>query len=199
MAMGAAAPSPSPDTGSFPPKSRYIRPAKPSPRADEVGITSQEAVEFAISYAKQQRQRQEAQQGGQQQQPGREHLLSGPEGEKHYHAFTKSQSGQLVTGTHAKMASMRSLAGLSRSIFCFVDSPFADLEAVADSWSKRSFSGIRALPETLEPGFRQQALYETVERGMLHNNLPRSHGLLQNLVRTKPLLVSLAWQHFCAV
>ena len=188
--MGAAAPSSSPDTGSFPPRCRYIRPPKPSPRANEVGITSQEAVEYAISYAKQQRQRQEAQQGGQQQQAGREHQLSGPEGEKHYHAFTKSQSGQLVTGKNATLASISFLARLSRAACGFVDSPFADLEAVADSWSKRSFSGIRALPEILEPGFRQQALYETVVKGMLASySLSKLQSLLQKLMHTKPTLL----------
>jgi len=45
------------------------------------------------------------------------------------------------------------------------DSAYADLEVVADSWSKRSFSGIRALPEVLEHGFRQQSLCETVSKG----------------------------------
>ncbi len=47
------------------------------------------------------------------------------------------------------------------------DCPYGDLESVADSWSKRSFSGIRALPEGLEHGFRQQSLCETVLRGVL--------------------------------
>ena len=98
MAMGAAAPGGPYESGPSFAKSRYTRPAKPSPRANEVGITSQEAVEFAISYAKQQRQRQEAQQGSQQQHAGHEHQLAGPEGDKHYHACTKSQSGQLIRG-----------------------------------------------------------------------------------------------------
>lgn len=46
------------------------------------------------------------------------------------------------------------------------DSPYSDLEIVAESWSKQSFTGIRALPEVLMHGFRQQALCETVLRGM---------------------------------
>ena len=97
-AMRAAAPTADPDPASQPAKVRYGRPPKPSPRATEVGITSQEAVEFAISYAKQQRQMQEARPGSQQHQPGRQHQFSGPEAEKHYHAFTKSQTGQLTMG-----------------------------------------------------------------------------------------------------
>lgn len=96
--MGAAAPTISPDAGSLPAKIRYSRALKPSARASEVGISSQEAIEFAISYAKQQRQLQEVQQGSQQHQTGRERRLSGPEGEKHYHAFTKTQPRQLTTG-----------------------------------------------------------------------------------------------------
>ena len=47
----------------------------------------------------------------------------------------------------------------------YADSPYAELEAVTDSWTKQSFTGIRALPEALEHGFRQKALYETVMRG----------------------------------
>lgn len=47
------------------------------------------------------------------------------------------------------------------------DSAYADLEVVADSWSKHSFLGIRALPEVLEHGFRQQSLCETVSRGTI--------------------------------
>lgn len=50
------------------------------------------------------------------------------------------------------------------------DSPYAELEAVLDSWTKQSFTGIRALPEALEHGFRQKALYETVMRGVLIHN-----------------------------
>lgn len=107
MAMGGAVPGASPGPGGLPAKSRHTRLAKPSPRANEVGITSQEAVEFAISYAKQQRQIQEAQQGNQQHQPGREHQLSGPEGDKHYHTFTKSQSGQLTAGTRRRKRKAR--------------------------------------------------------------------------------------------
>lgn len=98
-AMGAAAPTVDYDPASQPAKLRYSRQQKPSARATEVGITSQEAVEFAISYAKQQRQLHEARSGSQQQQSGRQHQFSGPEGEKHYHAFTKSQPRQLTTGT----------------------------------------------------------------------------------------------------
>ena len=51
------------------------------------------------------------------------------------------------------------------SLSVLADSPFADVEVVADSWTKQSFSGIRTLPHSLEPGFRQQALYDTVKRG----------------------------------
>ena len=96
--MGAAAPTISPEPESLPAKIRYSRVPKPSARASEVGISSQEAVEFAISYAKQQRQLQEVQQSSPQHQTGRERRLSGPECEKHYHAFTKTQPRQLTTG-----------------------------------------------------------------------------------------------------
>ena len=96
--MGAAAPTISPDPGSLPAKVKYGRALKPSARASEIGISSQEAVEFAISYAKQQRQLQEVQQGSQQHETGRERRLSGPECEKHYHSFTKTQPRQLTTG-----------------------------------------------------------------------------------------------------
>ena len=51
------------------------------------------------------------------------------------------------------------------------DSPFAELEQISDSWTKQSFTGIRALPENLEHGFRQRALYETVMRGMCPCNM----------------------------
>lgn len=96
--MGAAAPTISPDPGSLPAKIKYSRAPKPSARASEIGISSQEAVEFAINYAKQQKHLQEVQQGSQQHETGRECRLSGPECEKHYHAFTKTQPRQLTTG-----------------------------------------------------------------------------------------------------
>ena len=173
--MGAAAPTANPDPGSVPAKIRYSRPPKANARANEVGITSQEAVEFAISYAKQQRQVQEAQQGSPQHQSGRQHRLSGPEGEKHYHTFTKSQPRQLTTGArHNGLVNLRIFALNARTPCVLADSPFADVEIVADSWTKQSFSGIRALPQSLEPGFRQQALYDSVMRGM-HTTGQRSH------------------------
>lgn len=166
--MGAAAPTINPDPGSLPAKIRYSRAPKPSARASEVGISSQEAVEFAISYAKQQKELQEVQQGSQQHQTGRERRLSGPECEKHYHAFTKTQPKQLTTGVRlVRLINLCIFASSAvSSPFVFADSPFADVEFVADSWNKQSFSGIRALPQSLEPGFRQQALYDTVMRGM---------------------------------
>lgn len=52
------------------------------------------------------------------------------------------------------------------------DSPYAEVEAVSDSWTKQSFTGIRALPEGLEHGFRQRALYETVMRGVSLSQTP---------------------------
>lgn len=54
------------------------------------------------------------------------------------------------------------------TLIVLADSPFADAEVVTDSWTKQSFSGIRALPQSLEPGFRQQALYDTVKRGITY-------------------------------
>lgn len=94
----AAAPTINPDPGSLPAKVRYGRAPKPSPRAAEVGVSSQEAVEYAINYAKQQRQLQEVQTGSQQHHAGRGRRLSGPECEKHYHAVTKTQPRQLTAG-----------------------------------------------------------------------------------------------------
>lgn len=46
------------------------------------------------------------------------------------------------------------------------DSPYAEIEAVSDGWTKQSFTGIRALPESLDHGFRQRALYQIVMQGI---------------------------------
>jgi hypothetical protein len=105
MAMGAAPPGGAVDVGGIPLKGRYARPSKPSPRPTEKGITSQEAVEFAISYAReQQRQReQEMESTGprtdRETETERQRQLLGPEEDKHYHCVTRSQPGQLATGT----------------------------------------------------------------------------------------------------
>ncbi|DBB12886.1 TPA: hypothetical protein ACH3X3_005647 [Trebouxia sp. C0006] len=142
MAMGAAPPGGAVDVGGIPLKGRYARPSKPSPRPTEKGITSQEAVEFAISYAREQQRQREQEMESTGPRTDRERELLGPEEDKHYHCVTRSLPGQLA-----------------------MDSAYADLEVVADSWSKRSFSGIRALPQVLEHGFRQQSLCDTVSRG----------------------------------
>ena len=73
--------------------------AKASPRPFEVrGITSQEAVEFAISYAKQQKALREQHTCQARPRTDRARTASGPEEDKHYHSVTKSQSRQLTAG-----------------------------------------------------------------------------------------------------
>ena len=99
MAMGATAPGGSVNVGGVPQKGLYcLRPSKPSPRPIEPGVTSQEAVEFAISYAREQRQKQqrELESRGIRTEKGQQ--LSGPEEDKHYHRVTRSQPGQLAAG-----------------------------------------------------------------------------------------------------
>ena len=95
--MGAAADSAPVEPGSLPAR-RYIRPPKASPRPTEKGVTSQEAVEFAISYAKEQRLKQEQEQRSVTPRTAGERRLLGPEADKHYHLVTRSQPGQLATG-----------------------------------------------------------------------------------------------------
>ena len=99
MAMGAAPTSGSADVGGIPLKGRYTRPSKPSPRPTEKGITSQEAVEFAISYAREQQRQREQEMESTGPRTERERQLLGPEEDKHYHCVTRSQPGQLATGT----------------------------------------------------------------------------------------------------
>ena len=149
-------------------------PAKPSPRPFEVkGITSQEAVEFAISYAKQQKALNTQSTFQAKTGPDRTRTASGPEQDKHYHSVTKSQPRQLTAGTPYACNQLR-LGDCHLQAVLHADSPFAELETVSDSWTKQSFTGIRALPENLEHGFRQRALYEIVMRGMCSCNTLRS-------------------------
>ena len=96
--MGAAADSTPVEPASLPAR-RYVRPPKASPRPTEKGVTSQEAVEFAISYAKEQRLKQEQEQRSITPRTARERQLLGPEADKHYHLVTRSQPGQLAIGT----------------------------------------------------------------------------------------------------
>lgn len=98
MAMGAAVNSAPVEPGGLPVKGRYSRPSKPSPRTDEKGVTSQEAVEFAISYAKEQRQKQGRELESLRPGTAKEQQLLGPERDKHYHCVTKTQPGQLAAG-----------------------------------------------------------------------------------------------------
>ena len=99
MAMGAAPPGGAVDVGGIPLKGRYARPSKPSPRPTEKGITSQEAVEFAISYAREQQRQREQEMESTGPRTDRERELLGPEEDKHYHCVTRSLPGQLAMGT----------------------------------------------------------------------------------------------------
>ena len=189
--MGATAPGGTVNIGGVPQKGRYSRPSKPSPRPTEQGVTSQEAVEFAISYAREQRQKQqrELESRGIRAEKGQQ--LLGPEEDKHYHRVTRSQPGQLAAGALLTCSVQQLTQGCLLSSALPADSPYADLELVADSWSKCSFTGVRALPEVLEHGFRQRSLCETVLRGKLLSLqlycrsssllLQSNHRLLSNL------------------
>lgn len=100
MAMGVTGPASSevaPVVSAYRPAGKAA--AKASPRPFEVrGITSQEAVEFAINYAKQQRALQDP--GSPQARPktSRAQTSFGQEEDKHYHSVTRSQPGQLAAG-----------------------------------------------------------------------------------------------------
>lgn len=100
--MGVPAASAPVETGGLPLKGRFNRPSKPSPRTDEKGVTSQEAVEFAVSYAREQRQKQDLELESPGARTSRGQQLLGPEGDKHYHCVTRSQPGQLAAGAFMK-------------------------------------------------------------------------------------------------
>ena len=96
-ADGPAYPEGGPVGGIYRPNNKAS--AKPSSRPFEVkGITSQEAVEFAISYAKQQKALSTQNTFQAKTGPDRARTASGPEQDKHYHSVTKSQPRQLTAG-----------------------------------------------------------------------------------------------------
>lgn len=103
----AAVSGSAPKAGTF--GSSRSKNSKPSPRPYEVrGITSQEAVEFAISYAKQQKalQEQDVNQDrlrGRTDGPRQVVCKTGPEEERHYHTITKSQPRQLKNGARSAL------------------------------------------------------------------------------------------------
>lgn len=97
---GPAVPEVAPIAGAYRPTNKVQ--AKASPRPFEVrGITSQEAVEFAISYAKQQKALQESDSPQARPRTDRARSVCGPEEDKHYHSVTRSQPRQLTTGTES--------------------------------------------------------------------------------------------------
>ena len=97
MGMSLTAPNAPVESGAVPLR-KYNRPTKPTARAVETGVSTQEAIEFAINFAKEQNYKQGRESDPKQPGTDRKQQLSGTAGDKHYYHVTKSQPGELSVG-----------------------------------------------------------------------------------------------------